>query len=123
MRAFRDALDYQNRFYYVGIIIRRWMALRIQAIGSLMILAVSIFGLLTTKVSPAIFGVVLTYTLQSTASFSKMILKHAAVEQRECLSQTGVISVVSRPLLERTEMNAWERVSISRKVMFASDCR
>jgi ATP-binding cassette subfamily C (CFTR/MRP) protein 1 len=83
LQAFSDAVNYQNRFYYVAIIIRRWMALRIQAVGSLMVFAVSIFGLLTTKVSPAIFSVVLTYTIQTTGSFSKMVLKHAQVEQRE----------------------------------------
>jgi ATP-binding cassette subfamily C (CFTR/MRP) protein 1 len=83
LRAFSDAVDYQNRFYYTALIVRRWLAVRTQALGSLIVLGLSLFGVSTSKVSPAVFSVALTYTIQSTSMFGKLVLTHAHVEQRK----------------------------------------
>lgn len=56
--AFSAALDYHNRFYYATVMIRRWLAVRLQALASTLILSVAIFGVcLSDRVSPAVFSV------------------------------------------------------------------
>jgi ABC-type multidrug transport system fused ATPase/permease subunit len=83
LRLFGHAVDHQNRFYYTNLIVRRWLSVRTQALGSLIVLGFSLFGVLTSKVSPAIFSVALTYTIQTTSTFGKLVLTHSLVEQRE----------------------------------------
>lgn len=108
LRVFSHAVDYQNRFYYTGLIVRRWLSVRTQALGSLIVLGVSLFGVLTSNVSPAIFSVALTYTIQTTSAFGKLVLTHALVEQRESKRKLDW-NPEAHPVF--SEMNAWERVS------------
>jgi ABC-type multidrug transport system fused ATPase/permease subunit len=82
--AFSEALDYHNRFYYATVMIRRWLAVRLQAFASVLILAVSIFGVcLSRNVSPAVFSVALVYTIQTSSSFGHLINLYTSLEQSE----------------------------------------
>lgn len=97
--AFSEALDYHNRFYYATVIIRRWLAVRLQAFASVLILAVSIFGVcLSRKISPAVFSVALVYTIQTSSSFGHLINLYTSLEQSELKALRSVATSAHCPL-------------------------
>lgn len=59
-------LDMQNRAYYMTITIQRWLSLRLDLFGNLLVLGICLFAAgFRETVNPAKIGVVLTYTLGS----------------------------------------------------------
>jgi ABC-type multidrug transport system fused ATPase/permease subunit len=73
---FSAALDNEGRFYYVIIFSNIWLALRLDLLGSILILGIGIFGVcFRNDVSPAKLSVVLTYSLQTT-QVSYLVLHH-----------------------------------------------
>ncbi|KAG2004754.1 ATP-binding cassette transporter [Coprinopsis cinerea AmutBmut pab1-1] len=77
-----DGLDYQNRAYYMMITIQRWLAVRLDLIGNLLLLGIVLFAAgFRNSVNPARIGVVLTYTLSITQFFSEMVAQYAQIEQ------------------------------------------
>lgn len=75
-------LDQENRAYYMTISISRWFSVRLDFFGNLLILGIALFAAgLRHSVNPAKIGVVLSYTLGITQSFSEMISQFAKNEQ------------------------------------------
>ncbi|KAK1229440.1 hypothetical protein PQX77_007488 [Marasmius sp. AFHP31] len=84
-RAIRDAeqgLDMENRAYYMTIIIQRWLGVRLDFLGNLLVFGIALFASgFRNSVNPADIGVVLTYTLNITQVFSSMVTQFAQQEQ------------------------------------------
>ncbi|KAJ3517101.1 hypothetical protein NLJ89_g715 [Agrocybe chaxingu] len=78
-------LDGQNRAYLMTLVMQRWLAIRLDMFGNILVLGIAIFGAtFRTSVNPARVGVVLTYTLGITQIFSpaaEMINFFAQTEQ------------------------------------------
>ena len=59
-------LDMENRAYLMTISMQRWLALRLDFFGNILVLGIGLFGAgFRTTINPAKIGVVLSYTLAS----------------------------------------------------------
>ena len=59
----------ENRAYYMTVAIQRWLGVRLDLLGNLLILGIALFAAgFRETVSPSKTGVVLSYTLSSTCS-------------------------------------------------------
>ena len=59
-------LDLENRAYYMTISIQRWLAVRLDLFGNILIFGIALFAVgFRHTVNPATVGVVLSYTLSS----------------------------------------------------------
>ncbi|RDB25946.1 Multidrug resistance-associated protein 1 [Hypsizygus marmoreus] len=75
-------LDRENRAYYMTITIQRWLALRLDFAGNILIFGIALFAAgFRHSVNPSKVGVVLSYTLGITQIFSEMIAQFAKNEQ------------------------------------------
>jgi ATP-binding cassette, subfamily C (CFTR/MRP), member 1 len=68
-RCVKDAehgLDMENRAYIMTISMQRWLALRLDLFGNILVLGIALFAAgFRATVNPATIGVVLSYTLSS----------------------------------------------------------
>ncbi|KAH9476173.1 ABC-type transporter cicA [Psilocybe cubensis] len=84
-RSIKDAqhgLDMENRAFIMTIAMQRWLALRLEFFGNILVLGIGLFGAgLRTSVTPSKISVVMTYTLSVTQVFSEMISLFAQSEQ------------------------------------------
>ncbi|KAL0562480.1 hypothetical protein V5O48_019607, partial [Marasmius crinis-equi] len=84
-RAIRDAergLDMENRAYYMTITIQRWLGVRLDLLGNVLVFGIAMFASGFRKsANPANIGVVLTYTMSVTQIFSSMVTQFAQQEQ------------------------------------------
>ena len=68
-RAVNDAergLDLENKAYYMTISIQRWLTLRLDLLGNILVLGIALFAAgYRHTINPAKIGVVLSYTLSS----------------------------------------------------------
>ncbi|KAF8066646.1 multidrug resistance-associated ABC transporter [Lyophyllum atratum] len=77
-----EGLDLQNRAYYMTIAIQRWLAVRLDMFGNLLVLGIALFAAgFRNTIDPSKVGVVLSYTLSITQVFSEMISQFAQNEQ------------------------------------------
>ncbi|GAA6063571.1 hypothetical protein JCM10212_003150 [Sporobolomyces blumeae] len=77
----QNFLDIENRAYYLTVINQRWLGLRLDFFGSCLTFAVAMFSVGTAKtVSPAQTGLILSYILTISQSFSWMVRQGAEVE-------------------------------------------
>ncbi|KAJ3538634.1 hypothetical protein NMY22_g5079 [Coprinellus aureogranulatus] len=77
-----EGLDVQNRAHYMNITIQRWLGIRLDFFGNLLILGITLFAAgFRHDIDPSRVGVVLTYTLTFTVVFSDMISQFAHNEQ------------------------------------------
>ncbi|KAF4584938.1 hypothetical protein EYR40_001764 [Pleurotus pulmonarius] len=75
-------LDMENRAYYMTIAIQRWLAVRLDVFGNILVFGIALFASgFRNTVNPAKIGVVLTYTLGITQVFSDMVNQFAQNEQ------------------------------------------
>ncbi|KAI0795051.1 multidrug resistance-associated ABC transporter [Abortiporus biennis] len=75
-------LDMENRAYYMTIVIQRWLGVRLDILGNLLILGIGLFAAGFRKsVDPSKIGVVLSYTLNITQVLSLMVSMYAQNEQ------------------------------------------
>ncbi|KAF8235236.1 multidrug resistance-associated ABC transporter [Tricholoma matsutake] len=82
MKSSDAGLDMENRAYYMTISIQRWLAIRLDLFGNVLIFGIALFAAGFRKtVSPSKIGVVLSYTLSITQIFSDMISQFAQNEQ------------------------------------------
>ena len=66
MHTAENGLDMENRAYYMTIAIQRWLGVRLDFLGNILILGIALFASGFRKtVSPSKTGVVLSYTLSS----------------------------------------------------------
>ena len=69
MRNAEQGQDVQNRAYYMTIAIQRWLGIRLDILGNILILGICLFAVgFRHTIDPSKIGVVLTYTLSSTYS-------------------------------------------------------
>ncbi len=67
-------LDLEIRAYYVTISIQRWLGVRLDLLGNILILGIALFAAGFRKtVDPGKIGVVLSYSLSSTYPYYTMI--------------------------------------------------
>jgi ATP-binding cassette subfamily C (CFTR/MRP) protein 1 len=77
-----QAMNRESRFYYSQIFVGIWLTLRLDLLGSLLIMAIAIFGVcFRNKVEPTKLSVLLTYSLQTTQLFSQLVLTYTRVER------------------------------------------
>ncbi|KAH9919495.1 multidrug resistance-associated ABC transporter [Epithele typhae] len=77
-----EGLDQENRAYYMTIAIQRWLAVRLDVLGNILILGICLFAAgFRSSVDPSKIGVVLSYTLSITQMFSTMVSTYAQNEQ------------------------------------------
>ncbi|KAG6889349.1 hypothetical protein C0992_005577 [Termitomyces sp. T32_za158] len=77
-----NGVDLENRAYYMTISIQRWLSVRLDLFGNILILGIALFAAgYRHSVNPAKVGVVLSYTLAITQTFSEMINQFAKNEQ------------------------------------------
>ncbi|KAF9002584.1 multidrug resistance-associated ABC transporter [Cyathus striatus] len=77
IKATDDGLDMENRALYMTITIQRWLALRLDLLGNLIILGIGLFAAgFRHSVNPAKIGVVLSYALST-----ELVSKFAETEQ------------------------------------------
>ncbi|EMD36548.1 hypothetical protein CERSUDRAFT_115579 [Gelatoporia subvermispora B] len=77
-----QGLDMENRAYYMTIAIQRWLGVRLDLLGNLLILGIALFAAgFRGTVNPSKIGVVLSYTLSITQTFSNLVSTYAQNEQ------------------------------------------
>ncbi|RDB26371.1 Oligomycin resistance ATP-dependent permease YOR1 [Hypsizygus marmoreus] len=77
-----EGLDMENRAYYMTISIQRWLAVRLDLFGNILVFGIAIFAAgFRNTVNPSKIGVVLSYTLSITQVFSEMVTQFAQNEQ------------------------------------------
>ncbi|KAL0958936.1 hypothetical protein HGRIS_014252 [Hohenbuehelia grisea] len=75
-------LDLENRAYFMTIAIQRWLAMRLDLLGNILVLGISLFAAgFRNTVNPSKVGVVLSYALGLTQFFSDMVNQFAQNEQ------------------------------------------
>ncbi|KAK0542683.1 hypothetical protein OC845_006498 [Tilletia horrida] len=63
-------IDYNNRAYYLTVAVQRWLSVRMDFLGNILVLAIGLAAVgFRRTISPAVLGVALTYTLQITQSY------------------------------------------------------
>ncbi|KIP09393.1 hypothetical protein PHLGIDRAFT_534837 [Phlebiopsis gigantea 11061_1 CR5-6] len=77
-----NGLDLENRAYYMTIAIQRWLSVRLDFLGNLLILGIALFAAGFRKtVDPSKIGVVLSYTLSSKRRTADLVSTYAQNEQ------------------------------------------
>ena len=80
-RLNEDYLDVMNRAYYLTIIDQRWLGIRLDFVGDILIFVVAILVVTSRfSVSPSIAGLVLAYCVQVVAMMGWMVRQFAEVE-------------------------------------------
>jgi ABC-type multidrug transport system fused ATPase/permease subunit len=94
LRRMQKTADSQMRSEYVMIALSRWLILRLDTLGTVLVLGIALFGVgFRNDVDPIKLGVVLTYSLRTAQVFGFMVHYGVQIEQ---------------------DMNTTERVSLSR---------
>ncbi|KAH8827646.1 multidrug resistance-associated ABC transporter [Flagelloscypha sp. PMI_526] len=74
--------DMQNRAYFLTMSIQRWLSVRLDTFGNILVLGIGLFAAgFRSSVNPAKIGNVLGYTLQITQTLSQIIVFMAQTEQ------------------------------------------
>ncbi|KAJ7678473.1 ABC protein [Mycena rosella] len=74
-------IDLENRALFLTVTNQRWLAIRLDVCGAVMVFAVAIFAVVgVTGISPAQIGLVLTYTTQLTQMCSMVTRQSAELE-------------------------------------------
>ncbi|ORZ33476.1 P-loop containing nucleoside triphosphate hydrolase protein [Catenaria anguillulae PL171] len=77
----QSLIDYNNRPYFQQISAQRWLSIRIESIGSTLILFAGLFGVINvSKTSVELIGLSLSYALQITGVLNWCIRQAAEVE-------------------------------------------
>ena len=76
-----DKIDYMNGPFYLLVTAQRWVALRLDCIGALIVFFASVFGVLSrSTISPALLGVSLSYAIQITGALSWCVRQFSEAE-------------------------------------------
>lgn len=94
LRRLQRTSDRQMRSEYMIVATRRWLVLRLDSLGTVLVLGVGLFGVgLRNQVDPIKLGVVLTYALRTVLVFGMMV--HYAVQVEQEMNTAERVS--SRP--------------------------
>ncbi|CAE6417184.1 unnamed protein product [Rhizoctonia solani] len=75
-------IDVENKAYFMTIACQRYLGVRLDFLGNLLILGIGLIAVgFRTNADPSKLGVVLTYALTITQTFSQMVTQLAQVEQ------------------------------------------
>ena len=76
-----NALDVMNRAYFLTIINQRWLGIRLNFVGNVLIFVVSILVVTSRfSVSPSISGLILAYCIQIVSTMGQLTRQFAEVE-------------------------------------------
>ncbi|KAJ1304670.1 hypothetical protein OPQ81_005809 [Rhizoctonia solani] len=82
VRASERQIDVENKAYFMTIACQRYLGVRLDFLGNLLILGIGLIAVgFRTSADPSKLGVVLTYALTITQTFSQMVTQLAQVEQ------------------------------------------
>ncbi|XP_062549081.1 multidrug resistance-associated protein 1-like isoform X2 [Armigeres subalbatus] len=102
-------VDFNQKVSYPTIIANRWLALRLEILGSLVIVFAALFAVLAKEsIGPATVGLSISYALQIANTLSLMVRMTAEVE-------TNIVAV--ERLSEYTELpreDAWQKGSVDK---------
>lgn len=108
-RDSEDKVDYNQKVSYPTIIANRWLGIRLEIVGSLVILFAALFAVLARDtIGPATVGLSISYALQISATLSFMVRMTAEVE-------TNIVAV--ERLEEYTELpreDSWQKGSVDK---------
>ncbi|KZT33501.1 multidrug resistance-associated ABC transporter [Sistotremastrum suecicum HHB10207 ss-3] len=77
-----DGIDNENRAYYMVVSTQRWLGIRLDLLGNILVLAIGFVAVGSRHtVNPAKIGVVLSYTLSVTQLLTFMVAQYAQTEQ------------------------------------------
>ena len=79
----RDFVDTNNEAAYLQLVIQRWLGIRLEFIGGIIVFLVAflgVFGSTTGTITAALFGVSLTYALQVTGNLNFTVRQAVEVE-------------------------------------------
>lgn len=80
-RTNEDFIDLMNRAYFLTIVNQRWLGLRLDFVGYILILVVSILVVTSRfSVNPSISGLVLAYCIQVVSTMGQMTRQFAEIE-------------------------------------------
>ena len=69
----QHSVDMECRAYYMSIICQRWLAIRVDFLGNVLIAGIAIFGVVfRNSASPTKLGVVLVYAMSATSSLGSV---------------------------------------------------
>lgn len=74
-------MDYNQRMSYPSIVANRWLAVRLEMVGALVVLFAGLFAVLArATISPAMVGLSISYALQISQTLSMLVRMTAEVE-------------------------------------------
>jgi ATP-binding cassette, subfamily C (CFTR/MRP), member 1 len=80
-RTNEDFIDLMNRAYFLTIVNQRWLGLRLDFVGYILVLVVSILVVTSRfSVNPSISGLVLAYCIQVVSTMGQMTRQFAEIE-------------------------------------------
>ena len=86
-------LDCENRAYYMTIAIQRWLSVRLDMLGNILILGIALFASgFRMTVDPSKIGVVLSYTLSSKSAILPASLTHDSLTDMVSQSHKSFVS-------------------------------
>ncbi|XP_062549079.1 multidrug resistance-associated protein 1-like isoform X2 [Armigeres subalbatus] len=104
-----DKVDFNQKVSYPTIIANRWLAIRLEIVGSLVVLFAALFAVLAKDtIGPATVGLSISYALQISSTLSFMVRMTAEVE-------TNIVAV--ERLEEYTVLpreDAWQKGSVDK---------
>lgn len=76
-----NRVDVHQRAYYASIAVNRWLAIRLESIGALVVFLAALFAVVGRRtIDPAIAGLSIVYALSVTQTLNWMVRQHAEVE-------------------------------------------
>lgn len=102
-------VDYNQRMSYPSIVANRWLAVRLEMVGALVVLFAGLFAVLArATISPAMVGLSISYALQISQTLSMLVRMTAEVE-------TNIVAIErGNYILRRAAVNpTWHLISFS----------
>ncbi|CAK6969621.1 multidrug resistance-associated protein 1 [Scomber scombrus] len=81
IRESDQRVDHNQKAYYPGIVANRWLAVRLEFVGSCIVSCAALFAVIArASLSPGIVGLSISYALQLTASLTWLVRMSSEVE-------------------------------------------
>ncbi|CRL00440.1 CLUMA_CG013703, isoform D [Clunio marinus] len=97
-----NKVDFNQICYYPSIIANRWLAVRLEMVGNLIILFAALFAVMSDSISPGFAGLSVTYALQVTQTLNWLVRMTSDVE-------TNIVAVERiKEYGETKQEAAWE---------------
>jgi len=101
-----NKVDFNQICYYPSIIANRWLAIRLEMVGNLIILFAALFAVMGKDLSPGLVGLSVSYALQVTQTLNWLVRMTSDVE-------TNIVAVERIKEYGETEQEApWENNTV-----------